>query len=181
MTAAVRRVRRHSTNIGETVTDTAAAWTARLEPTLRPVARKARALVRSAVPGLTEYVHYGVLKYGGSTAMRRLVAVPLRASRSSEPRIRARPWFCSPRSQRHHRGLRSGHAPCDSANRRRHSASRAASGLTRGGTPQAGAAPQAPRRPATIVAPAPIEPDSRSPDRGEHDPRRVRPRACGPR
>jgi len=27
-------------------------------------------LVRSAVPGLTEYVHYGVLKYGRSIAMR---------------------------------------------------------------------------------------------------------------
>ena len=88
----------------------------------------------------------------------RLVAVPLRASRSSEPRIRARARFCSPGSQRHHRGLRSGHAPCNAAHRRRHRASRATSGLTRGRTRQAGAAPGAPPRPAAIVSAAPIGP-----------------------
>jgi hypothetical protein len=50
------------------VAGTAAAWTARIAPSVRPVARKTRALVRSGFPKLTESVAYGVLRYGPSPA-----------------------------------------------------------------------------------------------------------------
>ena len=52
------------------MTQTPAAWIARLTPALRPVARKARVSVRSAFPGATEYVHFGVIRYGLSAEPR---------------------------------------------------------------------------------------------------------------
>ena len=52
------------------MTETPVAWTARQAPELRTVARKARALVKAAFPDFVEYVHYGVIKYGRTTALR---------------------------------------------------------------------------------------------------------------
>ena len=56
--------------MAEQVAGTAAIWTAQVAPSLRPVARKTRSLVRSAFPAFTESVSYGVLRYGRSPANR---------------------------------------------------------------------------------------------------------------
>ena len=52
------------------MTETPAAWIARLAPELRPVARKARAVVRAAFPNAIELVHSGVIRYGLSNEPR---------------------------------------------------------------------------------------------------------------
>jgi hypothetical protein len=56
--------------MGGAMSETPAMWTGRIAPQLRPAARKARALVKSAFPELTESITHGVLRYGRTPAPR---------------------------------------------------------------------------------------------------------------